>query len=202
MTRRVALAGLLALALTTPARAGFVVTLTQNGPDVVASGSGSINLGALTLLLPNTTATGEILPQFGALVVGGSPAAADFYSAVSANFMGPTTFGTPPGVNFTPNNVGPPVGLVSALVGGQGLVVPHNYVSGTQVTDSSTFANKTFASIGVTPGTYTWTWGTGPTADFFTLNAGAAPPAVPVPPTLLLGLVGAGCGAWIRRRGR
>jgi hypothetical protein len=48
MTRyRLALAGLLALALTTPVRAGFTVTLTENGPNVVASGSGTLNLAAL-----------------------------------------------------------------------------------------------------------------------------------------------------------
>jgi hypothetical protein len=33
-----------------------------------------------------------------------------------------------------------------------------------------TFNNATFASLGVTPGTYTWTWGTGLPNQNFTLT--------------------------------
>jgi hypothetical protein len=37
-----------------------------------------------------------------------------------------------------------------------------------------TFNSATFASLGVTPGTYVWTWGTGLMNQNFTLQIGAA----------------------------
>jgi hypothetical protein len=37
-----------------------------------------------------------------------------------------------------------------------------------------TFNNETLASLGVTPGTYEWTWGTGLPNQNFTLIIGAA----------------------------
>jgi len=49
------------------------------------------------------------------------------------------------------------------------LGVPHGYVSGTILSDSMTFNNATFASLGLTPGTYVWTWGTGLENQNFTL---------------------------------
>ena len=51
--------------------------------------------------------------------------------------------------------------------------MPQGYVSGAALSDSMTFNNATFASLGVTPGTYVWTWGTGANQNF-TLVIGAA----------------------------
>jgi hypothetical protein len=55
------------------------------------------------------------------------------------------------------------------------LGVPVGYVSGTALSDSMTSDSATFASLGVTPGTYTWTWGSGADADSFTLKTTAVP---------------------------
>ena len=54
------------------------------------------------------------------------------------------------------------------------LFVPLNYVSGAALTNSMTFDNATFASLGVTPGTYEWTWGTGLPNQNFALIIGRA----------------------------
>ena len=52
--------------------------------------------------------------------------------------------------------------------------MPQGYVSGAALSDSMTFNNATFASLGVTPGTYVWTWGTGLANQNFTLIIGGA----------------------------
>ena len=45
--------------------------------------------------------------------------------------------------------------------------------------DSMTFNNATFASLGLTPGTYVWTWGAGANQNF-TLQIGSlSVPGVP-----------------------
>ena len=49
------------------------------------------------------------------------------------------------------------------------LAVPQGYLTGA-ISGTSTFNNATFASLGITPGTYTWTWGTGMHADSFTIE--------------------------------
>ena len=53
------------------------------------------------------------------------------------------------------------------------LVVPVGYVSGNPLLNTMTFNNATLASLGVTPGTYVWTWGTGLPNQNFTLQIGS-----------------------------
>jgi len=52
------------------------------------------------------------------------------------------------------------------------LFVPQGYVSGTPLSDTATYNSATFGSLGVTPGTYVWTWGTGANQNF-TLQIGS-----------------------------
>ena len=82
------------------------------------------------------------------------------------------------------------------------LLVPLGYVSGTPLSATDTYANQTFSSLGLTPGTYTTTWGTGAHADFLTVQVG--PAAVPEPSALVtagLGMLVCG-GLACRRRKR
>ena len=82
------------------------------------------------------------------------------------------------------------------------LILQRGYTSGTFLSDTDTF-NGSFATIGLTPGTYVWTWGSGADADSFTLQIGPATTPVPEPGSLVLfmsalaGLFGL-CG--LRRR--
>ena len=73
-----------------------------------------------------------------------------------------------------------------------------DYVSGTTTSDLSTFVNQTFATLGFTPGTYTYTL---PGGD--TLVVTGATPVVPEPSTwALLGVGVAGLGVVTLRRRR
>jgi hypothetical protein len=192
MTRRVALAGLLALALASPTRAGFIATFAEAGSDVVATGDGSLNLSVLTGPT-QAGALGVVFPAGPAVVLGTSNFGLDdFYQGAS----GPSALG--PGGQAAPDSGA----LTHVGVTGASLIVPHDYQSGKPLTSSSTWANTTLSGLGLTPGTYTWTWGSGPTADFFTVQIGPVTPAVPAPPTLLLGRVGAGSVARLRRPAR
>jgi hypothetical protein len=68
------------------------------------------------------------------------------------------------------------------------------------LSDISTFDGATLAGLGVTDGTYVWTWGTGADADSFTLQIGPPPTGVLEPASLALfcaGVVGLGL---IRRK--
>ena len=62
--------------------------------------------------------------------------------------------------------------------------MPVGYLSGGPLSDASTYDNATFASLGVTPGTYEWTWGSGANQNF-TFQIGPTA-AVPEPSSLLL----------------
>ena len=54
------------------------------------------------------------------------------------------------------------------------LVVPQGYVSGNPLSDSATYDGATFANLAVTPGTDTWTWGSGVNQNFTLQVVGAA----------------------------
>jgi len=81
------------------------------------------------------------------------------------------------------------------------LILPAGYVSGNTLSDGATWNSASFSSLGATPGTYVWTWGSGAHADSFTLQIGAA--AVPESSTwamILLGFAGLGYAGWRSRR--
>ena len=94
---------------------------------------------------------------------------ANFFQGVS----GPTSFGSG-GLRDADSGSGDYVGIGGSRGSGS-VLVPQGYVSGTALSDSMTFNNETFSTLGVIPGTYVWTWGTGVNQNF-TLQIGAAVP--------------------------
>jgi len=180
-----------------PARTSVLVSGTEVGGDVVFQGGGTLNLTGLSFVVQGTFGA-AIAPSIGAISLGPVPGTpVDFYSGVT----GPGSFGG--GGNTVPSSGAGDRILVASL---QSLLsVPQGYNSGAPLTTTSTFAGATFASLGATPGTYVWTWGTGVNADSFTLQIGPAAPAaaIPEPGTLALVLVGGmttGAGFLRRRR--
>jgi hypothetical protein len=146
------------------ARAGYVVTLVQQGPNVVASGSGAIDLAGLTLFLHGGFGGSELVPNTG-LILTGNLGVLDGYSG----FSGPASFGS--SSQAAGFNGG--ADLVGIIASANELIVPINYVSGNPLSDSATYPFQTFSSLGVTPGTFEWTWGNGANQNF-TLKIGAA----------------------------
>lgn len=152
-----------------PAKASYIMTLVQSGSNVVGTGSGTIDLFALTSANFVSTAPGISGPQgFAAL---GPEATTAAFTAVS----GPSSFGSG-GFFAASTGSGDPVGISVSGVISDVLFLPDNYVSGASLSDSATWDNATIASLGLTPGTYTWTWGSGPSADSFTVQIDSSTP--------------------------
>ena len=165
----VLLAIITAWGLSVLAAQAFTVTLQQVGSNVVATGSGAIDLTGLSFLSAGE-AQAFMDPKF-AIMHTGSLAldSTDLYTG----FSGPTTFGSGR-ETFASSGSGDKV----SIDGSDGFLgVPTGYVSGSPLSDTSIYDNATFMSLGVTPGTYVWSWGTGVNQNF-TLET-LAPAGVP-----------------------
>jgi hypothetical protein len=150
------------------AKASYVAYLYQSGPNVAGVGSGTLDTIALLSGGGGNYSAG-VIPSFGVEILGQGLVKA--FTGLS----GPSSFGS--GSNsFAPLSSGDVVGVY----GGAGaLYVPIDYISGTSLSDTAIFNNTTLAALGVTLGTYTWSWGSGPTADSYTLNVSQAPAPEP-----------------------
>jgi len=171
-----ALAAVLLLDLAAPsAQAGYVETLTEQGGNVVATGSGTFDLTALTFYSHNVASQPFLTPNNALLGIGTTILSDDAYTGVSA----PAQFGSGPGTNASSGS-GDAVAIVGIFTE-IGLLVPAGYTSDTPLMSGAVWDNASFMSLGVTPGTYEWTWGSGADADSFTLEV-----PVPEPSSLAL----------------
>ena len=167
------------------AQAGYIVTLQQVGPNVVATGSGAINLHGLTFSQSASPSNPGIIPRLygawggGGIWTGPTSSSVDSYRGPS----GPWGFGSG-GSTLASSGSGDMVGIFTILLDGV-LYVPRGYVSGTFLSGSATYSGKTFATLGVTPGTYVWTWGTGANQNFTLQIPVPPPPPVTGPPVAI-----------------
>ncbi|SRR5581483_3944433 len=166
--------------------AGYVVTLQEVGSTVVATGSGALDLTGLTPDAGNFTGEGLVNPSIGFIITG--PASNTSGKSYSGNLNGPNNFGSGTGVIAGGGN-GDLVGLIAPTgSGGHATVyVPTGYVSDTALSDTSTYASSSFSTLGVTPGTYEWTWGAGVDQNF-TVQIGTAVPEGRTTSLVVLGL--------------
>ncbi|WP_269536910.1 PEP-CTERM sorting domain-containing protein [Cerasicoccus fimbriatus] len=175
-------------------QAALVFTLEEVGPDVVFTGSGSANTAALST--GGTTGASSARISASAAFFLFETGTIRVYSVIS----GPTSIG-PGGGLFSVADTGDAFGVYG---GGAGIVyLPNGYVSGSPLFNTATFPGQSLASIGLTPGTYVWTWGSGATADSATLTVIPAS-VIPEPSTYiaLAGFAGLGLLVWRRRKVR
>ena len=145
----------------------FVFTLQEQGGDVVGDGSGTINTSSLTSI---GTDSAQAYIDAGHANVAVGPATTTVGSAF-VGITGPTSAGTGSLLNAT-SGTGDEVaidGFDSAIF------VPTGYISGAALSDSATWVGSSYSSLGLTPGIYEWTWGSGRTAGSVILNV------IPVP---------------------
>ena len=168
-----------------PAQA-YTVTLEQMGADVVANGSGAINLTGLAFFGPGSFFITTLVPSLGRISTGPPPSglgSVDLYRV----FSGPANFGSGGQHNATESlSSGNFVGIQASV---NELFVPHGYMSNSALSSSATWTGATFASLGVTPGTYVWSWGTGLPNQNFTLHIFYPNPPDPVSFAALPGML-------------
>jgi len=161
-----------------PARASIIISVEQVGSNVVATVSGTVNLTDLNFL--GFFLSAEEIRGAPAYIGMGSTSSSNSYVSGYQGISGPTNIdssttgyesSTGTGDLFAFNG-GLPLG--SPPVEAPTVFVPQGYVSGTQLSATDTYNSQTFVSLGLTPGTYTWTWGTGANADFFKVQIGPA----------------------------
>jgi len=176
------------------ARADITITFELKGLNVVETGTGAIDLSGLTI-----NSNGGILqipplnPSDGIAIVGQTRSMNDLYTG----FTGPSSFGS--GGFSSPSSATGDVFGIGAI--DNDLAVPQGYISGSTVSATDTFDNSNFTTLGLTAGTYTYTWGTGPNQTL-TVQIGPAA-AVPEPSTAIVAVLGAVAFityGWIRRR--
>jgi len=181
------------------AKAEFTITFSQDGNNVEAVGTGTLNLTATDYAGTNYSGTSaEVNPTRAVVILESGPQAYDVQDTLGS---GPSSFGTGPNV-VASMGTGLPVGIVGST---EDLLVPHGYTSGDYLSSSATWDNTTISALGLMPGTYTWTWGnvSAGTADSFEVIVPSPATAVPEPSALTLLGIGAvslvGYG-WRRRR--
>jgi hypothetical protein len=165
------------LCIPATAEAGVVLDIQQVAGNVVATATGTVDLSALSIIETGTPGNG-MLPAFGVVQVGTTLVEDNVWG----NIAGPASFG--PGTGLFEHSSSHSGDFFGVAGKGQGIEVSTTYVSGAPLSGTATWADATFSSLGLTPGTYNYTWGSGPTADTLTVNI------VPEPASLWLGVIG------------
>ena len=146
----------------------YNITITQVGLDVVWSGSGSLNLTALTI-----GATGGITPGFNAasaIWAVGPTGNFDSYNGVLITFPVNMVGGSGGGIT-APVGSGDIVGVLPGAPSRQ-IIVPTGYTSGSALSSSVTYPGTTISGLGLSGGTYTWAWGSGGNASSIVMVIG------------------------------
>lgn len=193
MLRRTALALMTAGALPAAAEAALMIRITETPKvGVLASVTGTLNLTGLT---DNGRVFGDKGLRGSRAFVGAGPLSAPTLRYLSG-FKGPAVIGTGTSYNPATSGSGDQFLFFFNNIGDVG--VPFDFVSGSAISSTATVANATFASLGLTTGTYTYS----SAADTITVKIALAPP-IPEPAAWALMIGGFGlAGSAMRYRQR
>ena len=177
-----------------PARAiaDITITIQDVGANVVAMGGGTINTTALTDTGPtHSVSAADVHASDGDLTFGpGTSSGADFWIGIT----GPSAWGSGGHISATTTTT-TIIDINGSEESSPFLALPTGYTSGAHLSGTDTWTGQSISSLGLTPGTYAYTWGSGASADFFTVIVAAESTAVPEPTTLWLAVIG--CVAFI-----
>jgi hypothetical protein len=174
---------------------GAIIDITQVGANVVMTGSGVIDLDGLTLLGSGPLGTNGIIWPDATEIITGGTGDVDLYTGAS----GPTSMG--PGNETLGDSASGDQFGVGDSTGTFIIFVPAGYDGSTSLSSTATFDNTTLAALGLSPGTYAFTWAPSPTAADGSLTVVVS--GVPEPSTwamMALGFAGIGLLAY-RERG-
>jgi hypothetical protein len=162
--------------------------MDEVGSDVVATGSGQIDLTGLSFVGVGFATVALITPAGPNVVVETGPASLTNDDVYTGAVSGPTSFGNGTTPIFANSGSGDLVVFNERVPydpsPNLSVLVPQHYVSDTALSNTSTWDNATFASLGVRPGTYVWTWGTGADQSFTLQIVDTTPPDVTITQTL------------------
>jgi hypothetical protein len=175
----------LLLTTASAADAAMILRLEQVGGDVVVRGNGTINTDGLTSrgtydTYANVFSYIQVYAgpapevhdghvEFWSGLTGGTATISSSAEIFEPDFSSSASFGNLFGIVTQDTREGVTFGLPL-------LVLPQGYLSGAVLSGTTRFSGKTFAGMGITPGTLTWTL---PTTDTVTITTDAEP--VPAP---------------------
>ncbi len=171
------------------AQAGFIVRFEQDGNNVVATGSGSLNLNGLINSGFDSGAPSGVRGQGELFYLGNTSTGTEYNGLV-----GPSNVGTGLFFQVASSATGSWLAQDSTQ-----LFVQTGYVSGNSLSNTTTWDNTTISGLGLTPGTYFWTWGSGGNADFYEAIIPASAPEPATFTLLSIGIAGM-AGYRLRRR--
>ena len=188
------------------AHSAIVLTVKQDGSDVVVIGKGSANTNGLAPKI-------SVADYTNVLTDNQIYAGPDAFTGVTTppvdvnlwgGLTGPNLFGTDPNIFQNPSlGFGDLFGIVADNGQGQSLLVlPSSYMSGDSLNGTSRFSGFTLADLGLNPGVFSWTWGTNSNADSLELRIEPAPAPVPAPLPLAGGAMAWSLAKRMRRASR
>lgn len=132
--------------------APFIAKLVQQGPNIVAVGSGTFDMNGLPPGFSGYITGDDLFPVEGDVILGDSNNEVEEFDLPVLS--GPPNFGSGSSETITPVGAGDVAGIGYVF---SELVVPNGYISETALWGTATWDNASFAGLGITPGTYKWT---------------------------------------------